>query len=53
MDSLAPVLLLALGGLLAGGTIATWRNSRVLAVALAVCALLAVVAGVLRLDYFN
>lgn len=52
MPELWGVLLLALGGFLAGGTVATWRQSRVLAAALGVCAALAAVAGVLRLGYF-
>ncbi|GAB3461471.1 hypothetical protein GCM10027570_47420 [Streptomonospora sediminis] len=47
------VLLIALGGLLAGGTAAMWRVNRVLAVGLALCTLAAVVAGALRLGYFG
>ncbi|MDT0305300.1 hypothetical protein [Streptomonospora wellingtoniae] len=47
------VLLIALGGLLAGGTVPMWKTNRALAVALAVCALLAVAAGALRLGYFG
>ncbi|MDS1269358.1 hypothetical protein RIF23_03510 [Lipingzhangella sp. LS1_29] len=45
------VLLIALGGLLAGGTFSLWRVNRAVALALAVCAALAVIAGILRLDY--
>ncbi|WP_155999559.1 hypothetical protein [Streptomonospora sp. PA3] len=47
------VLLIALGGLLAGGTVPMWRVNRVLAGGLAVCALLAVAAGALRLGYLG
>jgi hypothetical protein len=46
------LLLVVLGGFLAGGAIALWRTSRPMAVALGLCAAIAVVAGVLRLDYF-
>lgn len=46
------VLLLALGGFLVGGALVMWRTNRAVAVALAVCAALAVAAGALRLDYF-
>lgn len=45
------VLLIGLGGLLAGGTISIWRTNRTLAIILAACAAVAVLAGVLRLDY--
>ncbi|MFC7328349.1 hypothetical protein [Marinactinospora rubrisoli] len=51
MDDLWPLLLVALGGLLAGGTIALWKTSRVMSVLLAGCAALAVASGVLRLGY--
>ncbi|QBI53930.1 hypothetical protein [Streptomonospora litoralis] len=47
------VLLVALGGLLAGGTAALWKTNRALSVALGLCAVLAVAAGVLRLGYFG
>ncbi|MDA0567079.1 hypothetical protein LG943_22565 [Streptomonospora sp. S1-112] len=53
MSALWGVLLVALGGLLAGGTAALWRVNKVLAAALGACALLAVVAGALRLGYFG
>ncbi|WP_017557876.1 hypothetical protein [Nocardiopsis baichengensis] len=53
MQDLWGVLLIGLGGVLAGGAISTWKNQRVLAVALGACALLAVASGVLRLGYFG
>ncbi|MDQ3987625.1 MAG: hypothetical protein M3228_08415 [Actinomycetota bacterium] len=37
--------LLALAGFLLGGVVSTWRNSRLLAVALGFCAVLAGVGG--------
>ncbi|WP_017573571.1 hypothetical protein [Nocardiopsis halotolerans] len=46
------IALIVLGGFLAGGTYALWRTNRFLAVALAGCTVLALVSGVLRLDYF-
>lgn len=52
MQDLWGVLLVALGGLLAGGAIATWKDSKILAAALAACAALAVASGALRLGYF-
>ena len=47
------VLLIALGGLLAGGTYSMWKTNRLLAIALGACALLAVAGGLLRLGYFG
>ncbi|WP_046471637.1 hypothetical protein [Allosalinactinospora lopnorensis] len=52
MTDLWGLLLVALGGMLAGGAIAMWKFSRAAAALLAVCAALAVASGVLRLDYF-
>jgi hypothetical protein len=46
------VLLIGLSGLLVGGTLSLWKINRVIAAGLAVCALLALIAGVLRLGYF-
>jgi hypothetical protein len=46
------LLLVVLGGFLAGGTIALWRTSRPMAAVVGVCAVIAVAAGVLRMDYF-
>lgn len=43
-----PVLLFALGGFLLGGAWTVRQRSAVLAVALALCAVVAVVAGLLR-----
>lgn len=45
------LFLIVVGGLLAGGTISMWKRSRLVALALAACAALAVVSGALRLDY--
>ncbi|MDA2807205.1 hypothetical protein [Nocardiopsis suaedae] len=53
MQDLWGVLLIGLGGLLAGGAIATWKQQRALSVALGVCTVLAVASGVLRLGYFG
>ncbi|KIH98624.1 membrane protein [Streptomonospora alba] len=53
MSEMWGVALVALGGLLVGGTVSAWKSSRALAAALAVCALLAVAAGALRLGYFG
>ncbi|TDQ48506.1 hypothetical protein [Actinorugispora endophytica] len=52
MQDLWGVLLIALGGLLAGGTVALWKTGKPVALGLAACAALAVAGGVLRLDYF-
>lgn len=49
MQQLGPLLLLALSGFLAGGVLATWRNSRAGAVVLAVLAALALAAGIVWL----
>lgn len=43
-----PILLFAVGGFLAGGAWALRQKSVVLAVAVALCAVLAIVAGFLR-----
>ncbi|GLU45937.1 hypothetical protein [Nocardiopsis ansamitocini] len=51
MSALWPVLLIVLGGLLAGGALSTWKTAKPLSVALAACAALAVAGGLLRLDY--
>ncbi|MBB4930991.1 hypothetical protein F4561_001811 [Lipingzhangella halophila] len=51
MDGLWAVLLIGLGGLLAGGTYAMWRANKAIAVLLAACAVLAVASGVLRFGY--
>ncbi|MDA2810699.1 hypothetical protein O4J56_08640 [Nocardiopsis sp. RSe5-2] len=53
MQDLWGVLLIGLGGLLAGGALSTWKQQRVLSVVLGVCALMAVASGVLRLGYFG
>src|SRR5690606_28845182 len=53
MQDLWAVLLIALGGLLLGGAISTWKNLRLLAAVLAVCAVLAAASGSLRLGYFS
>ncbi|MFV2197861.1 hypothetical protein [Nocardiopsis sp. LOL_012] len=45
------LFLIVLAGFLAGGAYSLWKASRVLAVALAACAVLAVASGVLRLGY--
>ncbi|WP_017587265.1 hypothetical protein [Nocardiopsis ganjiahuensis] len=46
------LLLLVLGGFLAGGVYALWKINRALAAALGACVALAVVSGVMRLGYF-
>ncbi|NYH50946.1 MULTISPECIES: hypothetical protein [Nocardiopsis] len=46
------ILLVVLGGFLAGGAYTVWRANRTIAVALGACAVLAVASGVLRLGYF-
>lgn len=51
MQDLWGVLLIGLGGLLAGGAISTWQQQRPLSVALGACTVLAVASGVLRLGY--
>ncbi|MFC3998595.1 hypothetical protein ACFOVU_21905 [Nocardiopsis sediminis] len=51
MEDLGAILLLALGGILAGGTYSMWKVNVYIAVALALCAVLAVAGGVLRLGY--
>ena len=43
----AAVLLLALAGFLIGGAYSAWKNSRPLAIALGVCAVLAAAGAVL------
>ncbi|CAM3600705.1 hypothetical protein NOGI109294_04850 [Nocardiopsis gilva] len=53
MQDMWAVLLIALGGLLFGGTIASWKMNKVLAAALGLCTVLAVASGVLRLGYFG
>ncbi|MBB6172389.1 Na+-translocating ferredoxin:NAD+ oxidoreductase RnfE subunit [Nocardiopsis mwathae] len=53
MQDVWAVLLIALGGLLAGGAIATWKLNKGLAAVLGLCTVLAVASGVLRLDYFG
>lgn len=53
MEPLWGLLLVVLGGFLIGGTVALWRTSRFAAVALGVCAAIAVAAGVLRLGYLT
>ena len=45
------LLLIVLGGFLAGGVYALWSKNRLIAVALAGCVVLAVVSGALRLGY--
>ncbi|WP_280398264.1 hypothetical protein [Nocardia carnea] len=45
----AAVLLFALAGFLIGGAYTTWKNTRPLAISLAVCAVLAAVGAVLWL----
>ncbi|MCM6777369.1 hypothetical protein NDR87_28165 [Nocardia sp. CDC159] len=44
-NSVIVIFLLALAGFLVGGAISTWKNNRVLAVALGVCASLAAVGA--------
>ncbi|GAA3727420.1 hypothetical protein HDA32_003682 [Spinactinospora alkalitolerans] len=51
MADLFPILLIALGGLLLGGGISMWKTNKAIAAGLAVCAVIAVAAGVLRADY--
>ncbi|WP_181874330.1 hypothetical protein [Marinitenerispora sediminis] len=51
MDGLWPVLLIALGGLLAGGAFSLWKVNKVISVLLGGCAALAVASGALRLGY--
>lgn len=48
-SSTLAVLLIAVGGFLVGGVVSLWRQSRLLAGLLGVCAAIAVAAGVLRL----
>lgn len=47
------LVLIVLGGFLAGGVYALWKINRFLAVALGACVVLAVAFGVVRLDYFS
>jgi len=49
MSDVAVVLLFALAGFLLGGVYTTWKTSRPLSVALAVCAVLAVAGAVVWL----
>lgn len=49
MSSVAPVGLLALGGLLVGGVISFWPERKIVAAVLGVLAALAVTGGVLNL----
>ncbi|RDI59689.1 hypothetical protein [Nocardia pseudobrasiliensis] len=44
--SVIVVFLLALAGFLVGGAYSTWKNNRVIAVALGVCAVLAAVGAI-------
>jgi hypothetical protein len=53
MGDIGAILLIALGGLLAGGAVSRWKAGRLLSAALWVCGLVAVAAGVLRLGYFG
>lgn len=46
------LVLLVLGGFLAGGVYALWRINRGLAVALGACVVLAAASGIMRLGYF-
>lgn len=43
--SVIVIFLLALAGFLVGGAVSTWKNNRVVAVALGVCAVLAAVGA--------
>ncbi|MEU3308702.1 hypothetical protein ACWGSK_24270 [Nocardiopsis sp. NPDC055551] len=45
------LLLIILGGFLAGGVYAMWHRSRSVAIGLAVCVVLAIAFGALRLGY--
>lgn len=49
MSDVAVVLLFALAGFLLGGVYTTWKTTRPLSIALAVCAVLAVVGAVIWL----
>ncbi|CAM4372290.1 hypothetical protein GCM10009799_07750 [Nocardiopsis rhodophaea] len=53
MQDVWAVLLIALGGLLLGGAIATWKTNKALTALLGLCTVLAVASGVLRLGYFG
>lgn len=46
MRDVAPVLLLALAGFLAGGAYTSWKNSRLLAAVLVLAAVLALAGGI-------
>ena len=46
------LVLIVLGGFLAGGVVALWNKSRMLSGAMAGCVVLAIVYGALRLGYF-
>ncbi|NKY52573.1 hypothetical protein [Nocardia vermiculata] len=45
-NSIVVVLLLALAGFLVGGAFTMWKNSRVMAAVLGICAVLAVVGAI-------
>ena len=46
MQDYLPIILLGVAGFLAGGAYTTWKSTRVLSIALAVTAVVAVVAGI-------
>ncbi|SIO89300.1 hypothetical protein [Nocardiopsis sp. JB363] len=46
------LILIVLGGFLAGGVYAMWHKSRMVAIGLAGCVVLSIAFGALRLGYF-